>query len=139
MGIWGHTTVLSQVLWGLAASRHFIDPGLLDMMCAGTMRTVLELGAEDLGDLAWAVAMLGGAVWGRGNSTLLGGSASMESDEESESMEEDMEDFEYLGDGNWGRAESDSDESSSDEDDTEPSDVDEHCEDGDSEKDKKDE
>ena len=68
----------------------------------------------------------------------------LESDEESESMEEDMEDFEYLGDGNWGKAESDSDESgdeSSDDDDdddsTDPSDVDEDSEDEDSKKPKK--
>ena len=67
----------------------------------------------------------------------------LESDEESESMEEDMEDFEYLGDGNWGKAESDSDESgdeSSDDDDddgTDPSDVDEDSEDEDSKRPKK--
>jgi len=52
----------------------------------------------------------------------------LESDEESESMEEDMEDFEYLGDGNWGKAESDSDDSS-DDDETDRSDVDEDSED----------
>jgi protein MAK16 len=65
----------------------------------------------------------------------------LESDEESESMEEDMEDFEYLGDGNWGKAESDSDESgdeSSDDDDgTDPSDVDEDSEDEGSKKEQK--
>jgi len=65
----------------------------------------------------------------------------LESDEESESMEEDMEDFEYLGEGNWGRAESESDEDSSDgdsnddddddDDDTEASDVGDDSEDGD--------
>ena len=43
-------------------------------------------------------------------------------------MEEDMEDFEYLGDGNWGKAESDSDDSS-DDDETDRSDVDEDSED----------
>mmetsp|Transcript_8623 Transcript_8623/g.21199 ORF Transcript_8623/g.21199 Transcript_8623/m.21199 type:complete len:303 (-) Transcript_8623:2064-2972(-) len=45
----------------------------------------------------------------------------LESDEESESMEEDMEDFEYLGDGQWGRAESDSDESDDDDEDEDDS------------------
>jgi len=64
----------------------------------------------------------------------------LESDEES--MEEDMEDFEYLGDGNWGAAESDSDESSSDDDDddddTQRSSVDEDSEDGGRKKEDKD-
>lgn len=59
----------------------------------------------------------------------------LESDDEDESVEEDMEDFEYLGDGQWGKAESDSDGSSDDED--ESSDDDEDSEDGDSKKEKK--
>ena len=71
----------------------------------------------------------------------------LESDEESESMEEDMEDFEYLGDGNWGRAESESDEDSSDDtgddeddedDDSDSSDVDNDSEDGNRKSDNKD-
>lgn len=60
----------------------------------------------------------------------------LESDEESESMEEDMEDFEYLGDGQWGRAESDSDESDDedDEDDEDSEQSDADSDDGDSKK-----
>ena len=70
----------------------------------------------------------------------------LESDEESESMEEDMEDFEYLGDGQWGKAESDSESDESDDDDddddedddSEQSDEDDNdSEDGDSKKGKK--
>ena len=67
----------------------------------------------------------------------------LESDEESESMEEDMEDFEYLGDGQWGKAESDSESDESDDDDDEDDDSeqsdedDNDSEDGDSKKGKK--
>ena len=59
----------------------------------------------------------------------------LESDEES--MEEDMEDFEYLGDGQWGRAESDSGESSDDDeddDDQSENDDEDDSEDGDGSK-----